>query len=365
MPCIKSGMALLAQVGKTRSMRFPHWVFGVTVLVACGGASSSKPAAGGGSGGSTSSAGSSEGSAGEGGGGEKAEGGGEKTEGAAVGPAAKADPIDAALPDTAATKPFARRHECPKGGCNLKLVVPEALRPKADDKAPIVMWETVMPPKTMLLFPRHEGLDVYGFLLDGEISLMADDIKGKQLRVWKNGGFRAPGVGANAFSKEPTRIVFAAVVNGKDGTVAKAIEQLEKKEKVAWSKRPAPVMGFEPAQKPDLAWGSGAYHARLGVEGSSEGAPPASLGLLLMSKNAPVAQHTHDKEWEFLAILDGAGTLAKKDGDVPVNGATFAAVPPGTPHAFKPGGSTPTFAIQMYWPPGPEQRFKKLAEEGK
>ena len=85
-----------------------------------------------------------------------------------------------------------------------------------------------------------------------------------------------------------------------------------------------------------------------------------------MSKNAAVADHVHDKEWEFLAIVEGAGELSRKaSGKVPVNGATFAAVKPGEQHGFKPAGDKPTYAVQMYWPPGPEQRFKKLAESNK
>ncbi len=44
-----------------------------------------------------------------------------------------------------------------------------------------------------------------------------------------------------------------------------------------------------------------------------------------------------------------------------VDGSIFA-VPPATKHAFKAAGTDPTLAIQVYSPPGPEQRFKKLAE---
>jgi mannose-6-phosphate isomerase-like protein (cupin superfamily) len=280
------------------------------------------------------------------------------------GVAAKAEPIDGALPETRDGKPFARRHDCTeKQGCNHKLVVPESLRPESGDPAPIVVWEQVLPAKTMLIFPKHAGLDLYGLLLDGEVSVLSDDIAGKQKRCWKLNGFRAPGVGVNVYSKEPTRAIFAAVVNGKEGSVAQAIALLEKKDaSLAWKKRASPVTNFELSQKADLAWGGGAHHARIAYDASSEGAPPASMTLLLMSKNAPVAEHVHDKEWEILAMVAGDGDFLRKGAATKMTGGTIATVPPGTPHAWRPSGTTPTIGIQFYWPPGPEQRFKALAE---
>jgi mannose-6-phosphate isomerase-like protein (cupin superfamily) len=277
-------------------------------------------------------------------------------------PAGPAEKIEGALPETKDLKPFARRHECGAKGCNLAQLVPEALEAQLDKDAPIFMFEEVMPPKVSLLLPRHAGIDVYGVLLDGEISVLADDIKEKQKRVWRMNGFRAPGGGVNIYSKENTRMILAIVVAGSSGTVAEQIDKLKKKDKtVAWSKRSSPVVSFDLMQKPDLAWGGGAYHARLGLEES-----PASASFLMMSKNAPVAEHTHDKEWEFLGIVEGSGELARKtSGKVPIDGATFVAVKPGELHGFKPAGDRPTYAVQMYWPPGPEQRFKKLAEAGK
>lgn len=345
-------------------MRIASLVSALVLVTACGGGSS-KPAESGGSSGasgssesastSSSAAGSSSDSSGSGAG-SGAGGGGGGAAGAAP------EKMDGALPETKDAKAFPKRAECPKGGCNLAMVVPDVARPAADDKAPIVMWEEVMPPKVMLLMPKVAGLDVYGILLDGEVSVLADDIKDKQKRAWKMNGFHAPGVGINIYSKEPTRILFAAVVNGTSGSVAEQIDKIAKKDKsIGWSKRSAPVTNFELSQKPDIAWGGGAYHARIAYE-----EPPASMGLLMMSKNAPVAEHTHDKEWEFLAIVDGDGELVKKSGgNVKISGATFVSMPPGVAHAFKPSGTTPTIAVQMYWPPGPEQRFKKLAEGSK
>jgi mannose-6-phosphate isomerase-like protein (cupin superfamily) len=328
----------------------------MVLLAACGGSKQGSPSSGG-SGAGGDGSGESTGS-----GSDETSAGGEAASGET--PAAAAEPMEADLPDAANAKPFPRRFECAAKGCNVPHLVPDTLKAQLDKDAPIFLYEIVMPAKVMMMMPKHAGLDLYGVLFDGEVSVMADDIKEKGgRRAWKLNGFRAPGAGVNIYSKEPTRIIMAVIVNGTSGSVADEIDKLEKKDKtIAWSKRATPVTAFELLQKPDVAWGGGAYHARLAIESDA----PASLSWLMMSKNASVAQHTHDKEWEFLAILEGEGELIRKSGGkASINGATFASIKPGDPHGFHAAGTKPTWAIQYYWPPGPEQRFKKLAEGGK
>jgi mannose-6-phosphate isomerase-like protein (cupin superfamily) len=134
--------------------------------------------------------------------------------------------------------------------------------------------------------------------------------------------------------------------------------------KVAWQKRPAEVKSIELDKQPDLSWGDGAYHVRLGFEDGS-----AALETLMCSKNAAVKEHAHDKEWEILAVLSGEGKLVRKPGgkteEVPIAPGTLAANPPGVLHSYVPAGTSPLVAIQLYTPPGPEQRFKKLAADAK
>lgn len=277
-----------------------------------------------------------------------------------------ADKLDAALPETKESKSFARRAECAGKGCNWATIVPESMKGQVTKDEPIFFFEVVMPPKVMMLLPKHSGIDLYGVLLDGEVSVMADDIKEKQKRAWKLNGFRAPGVGVNIYSKEPTRMIFAVVLANTSSTLAAELDKLGKDKTIAWSKRATPVSAFELSQKADLAWGGGAYHARLAYEQGGEGNPPASLSWLAMSKNATVPEHTHDKEWEFLVLVDGDGELLRKTGgNTAIAGSTFTSIAPGVAHSFKPAGTKPTYAIQMYWPPGPEQRFKKMAAESK
>jgi mannose-6-phosphate isomerase-like protein (cupin superfamily) len=209
----------------------------------------------------------------------------------------------------------------------------------------------------VLTFPKHAGLDLYVVLFDGEVSIKADDIAGKQKRLWPWNAARVPGLGAMVECKEPTRAIFVLVANTPGGTMGQAAAAAPK---AAWSKRPAAVTSVELDKQPDLAWGGGAYHARLGFEDGS-----ASLGALMASKNARVRPHVHEREWEILAVLSGDGALVRTVGGreetTPIGAGTFAAIAPGVTHEYRPAGTSPLVAVQLYLPPGPEQRFKKLA----
>ena len=268
--------------------------------------------------------------------------------------APKADPIDPAVPDAKDLKPFSRRLVCEKPPCPSQFVPAGADLGPDGKPVPLVMFEVVLGRKVMWSVPKNASLTLHGALLDGEVSVMADDIKEKQKRCWRLDAFRAPGGGVNVYAKEPTRILVGVSVNGDVKSVTDALGK-----PVPWAKRASPVESLEFGKKPVLSWGDGAYHARIGFEDA--GTP--SLTLLLMSKNAPVAEHVHAGEWELLAILEGEGELLRKDGNVKVAPGTFVAIPPGVAHGYRPSGNAPTFAVQMYTPPGPEQRFKKLGEK--
>jgi len=328
------------------------------VLTACGGSKQPASSGSGGGGGSSTSAPS--------GGGESTGAGESTAEGAKETPAAPAAPaekMDPALPETKDAKAFPRRYECPPKGANLAKLVPDTMTAQLEKDAPVFMFEVVMTPKVSLMIPKHAGVDTYGLLLDGEVSVLSDDIpdKGHQKRAWKLNGFRAPGSGINIYSKEPTRMILAFVVAGSSGTLAEQIDKIGKDKTIVWGKRSSPVAAFELGAVQPTTWGGGAYHARIALQ-----EPPAAMSFLMMSKNAPVAEHSHDKEWEYLAIVEGEGELVKKTGGkTAISGSTFASINPGNPHSFKPAGTKPTVAVQLYWPPGPEQRFKKLAEGSK
>jgi len=255
---------------------------------------------------------------------------------------------------------FPRRAASPDKGAYFArgdIPVPEGLASQIDAAVPFFAWEQVMSPRVVLTFPKHVGLDLYVVLFDGEVSIKADDIAGKQKRLWRWNAARVPGLGAMIECKEPTRAIFVLVANTPGSTMGQAAAPAQK---VGWTKRPAPVTSVEIDKQPDQAWGGGAYHARLGFEDGS-----ASLGSLMASKSAAVPQNVHDHEWEVLAILSGDGTLVRtvggKEDDVPIAAGTFASIAPGVPHAYRPAGTSPLVAVQLFLPPGPEQRFKKLA----
>jgi mannose-6-phosphate isomerase-like protein (cupin superfamily) len=287
--------------------------------------------------------------------------------GSATPPAATSppEPMAAALPIDLGKKvpPFPRRAATPDKGSTFArgdIPVPEGLASQVDPAVPFFAWEQVLSPGVVITFPKHVGLDLYIALFDGEVSIKAGDIAGKQKRLWRWNAARVPGLGAMVECKEPTRAIFVLVTRTPGGTLGQAAAPAQK---VGWTQRPAPVTSVEIDKQPDLAWGGGAYHARIGFEDGS-----ASLGSLMASKNAAVPQNVHEHEWEILAILSGQGTLVRtiagREDDTPIAPGTFASIAPGVQHAYRPAGTSPLVAVQLFSPPGPEQRFKKLASPG-
>jgi quercetin dioxygenase-like cupin family protein len=114
--------------------------------------------------------------------------------------------------------------------------------------------------------------------------------------------------------------------------------------------------------QPDLVWARGAFRARLAFEGPER---PASFGLLRGAPAAPVAPHQHDNSWEILINLraDGTFRLDSETGPRPISDGHVVSIPPATRHAFEPAGTRPLIGVQLYLPPGPEQRFHKLAAD--
>jgi quercetin dioxygenase-like cupin family protein len=111
----------------------------------------------------------------------------------------------------------------------------------------------------------------------------------------------------------------------------------------------------------ELTWAGGAMHAHLDVE--KDKLPELYVGRL--EGTAPVAEHAHDKSWEFLFVLEAKGTLTLDGKPQRVESRSVVQIPPGAKHAWTPDPGSKLVAIQMYSPPGPEQRFKALADAGK
>jgi quercetin dioxygenase-like cupin family protein len=90
-----------------------------------------------------------------------------------------------------------------------------------------------------------------------------------------------------------------------------------------------------------------------------EGAPhAASTEILELDAGQKIPTHEHEHETELLYVLGGSGTMTVDGVDMPVGPTTVVQIPPATPHSFV--AAEAVTAIQLYAPPGPEQRFKKM-----
>lgn len=255
--------------------------------------------------------------------------------------------------------------------CNDKDCLVAGLYPSgaaADGGAPAAIWSHDLPEKgSNLTFPRHSGVDLYGVVLSGKVKVSPLEMASKSDELSRWGAFRAPGAGVSVTAVDgAARLVLAIAGDGEP--IAQTVALLKDRKsfkKVAWSNRPAPLEFIGLSASPDLAWANGTSHARIGFEKGR-----ASFGILYASKDAPVPQHQHDTSWEILAPLTADGTARRASSagggdmmEIPITDGMVVAMPKATQHAWVPGGKKPLFAIQMYVPPGPEQRFKKLAAD--
>lgn len=92
----------------------------------------------------------------------------------------------------------------------------------------------------------------------------------------------------------------------------------------------------------------------LDVEGAN--ATVAYLGRL--EGAAAVPEHVHDGSWEVICAVEAAGTLTIAGAPARLGPRTCLQVPPKTKHAWQPDPGSKLVAVQIYTPPGPEQRFK-------
>ena len=198
-------------------------------------------------------------------------------------------------------------------------------------------------------------------VLEGAVSVARGDSR-VNLSAWK--AARVRGAGARL---EPNGS--ACVVVGLSTEFASLEKALNSKVAVDTS---SPIQETDFARVPELVWSGGRASARLGFEGSS-----ASLSVLSMSQDLEVAEHTHATSDEILIGLTGAKWLyrASAPGSTALDleqGALLeprasAQVAAGVLHAAHrfagSAGAERFFALQLYTPGGPEQRFKALAAE--
>jgi hypothetical protein len=109
----------------------------------------------------------------------------------------------------------------------------------------------------------------------------------------------------------------------------------------------------------ELVFMSGTMHARLDVEDPDV----ASFYLGRLSGTSGVPEHAHDRSWEVLCAIDASGVFTLGGQEARLGPRSCVSVAPGAKHSWKPDPGSNLTAVQMYSPPGPEQRFKKLAAD--
>ncbi len=241
------------------------------------------------------------------------------------------------------------------------------------------------------MFPRDEGVEVMGVVLDGALDLTPMDTPHARAVGGRWAAFRAPGGGVTlgGTGGKAARVALVVAVVEPAAPLAAHVDRRDRPGAPpawSWKVRKKQIHTFSFADLPDLAWGGGAYHARLGWEaskyrlgeGGSKGwevddQPAAVLDLLRFSADADFADHVHEQSWETLVLLEGDGALITMgperrsveqgagEARVEARPGTIVTIPEGVRHAWKPSGKAPLLAIQAYAPPGPEQRFKQLA----
>jgi len=86
-------------------------------------------------------------------------------------------------------------------------------------------------------------------------------------------------------------------------------------------------------------------------------ATPLSASMLVLYAGAKLAEHVHANETEILYVLEGTGTITIAGTQSALTPTSVFQIPKNTKHALT--ATTAIRALQIYTPPGPEQRLKK------
>lgn len=258
---------------------------------------------------------------------------------------------------------LARASACTATVCTFKDWLPDAGFAKSaakDAAAPGAIWlETIKSGSTVVL-PRNQHIDLSAVVLSGKVLATGDDgTPPHELGTW--GALRAPGAGLSIRAQGADAKLVVALTTDATSLEETLAATKKKPWEARWRKRPGAIELADFNKLPDLAWGDGAFHARIAWGGAGDKVQRSSLELLLTSADAPIVEHAHDAAWEIIGVLGGSGTMKIDGADYPVTDGAVFQVPKGAKHAFAPGGDKPLLAVQLYTPSGPEQRFVKLA----
>jgi mannose-6-phosphate isomerase-like protein (cupin superfamily) len=207
-----------------------------------------------------------------------------------------------------------------------------------DRRAPASLWSVRFEGGTMKL-PADPAMDWYGIVLRGSL-----DVEGcGALGPWQ--AYRV--VGGGVALKGLADVVLGVAADAALGEPLTAVAG-----KVGRCER------VDLNALPDIRFADGQAHARLAFRTGK-----AYFGLLYSDPEVGAPLHTHENAWEVVHVLRGSGEVTAADEIGPLMGGSSYAFAPKSRHGYKSEGGAPTVAVQMYSPPGPEQRFFGPAAE--
>jgi quercetin dioxygenase-like cupin family protein len=230
----------------------------------------------------------------------------------------------------------------------------------AQHPAPVALWTQDLE-SVPLRLERDGRIDVYGVVLRGRAVLVEHEYgTDYDLEPWQ--AFHAPGAGLSLTGGHPAPRLALAIVS--DGEPVSALGASAPK---TWALRPGKLAVVDLGAAEPFSWAGDRVAARLGFEQGR-----ASFGLLSTTPEAPMPPHDHARSWEVIGLLSAEGelrtssapaqpTMPELDQRQPLRSGDVAAVRPGSHHGWAAAGGQPLFAVQLYVPPGPEQRFRALA----
>lgn len=206
-------------------------------------------------------------------------------------------------------------------------------------------------------FPHDREVQMAFVVLEGQVRPEYPDQPAVTLGVWRGAYVPEAGFGLHA-TGALARVLL--VVKSPHGTSVRVSADPGQKRFV----RRAAVRPVAFDTQAPLSWGGGAFHGRIGLDGEVD-LPAFALNAIVFGKDAIVQPHAHPGAWECLAVLAGDGDLSYappgKLEKIHVTKGQLACIPEGATHAWTPSGKEPLVALQIYTPPGAEQRWKALA----
>ncbi len=237
---------------------------------------------------------------------------------------------------------------------------------RVGDAAPIsAPWIAKLEGEGATRWSLSPSLEVQGIVLDGTVELLdATDAAAPPRALVRWTAFRAPGgaVTLRAARGAPARVVL--VMATRDGSpVGKLLRDPEsgpapRRIPVGKKARPMPLEIADLHDRAALRWGGGKLEARIAWDGKAQA---AALDAIIFAATAAVGEHAHPGAWECLMPLRAAGEVIVAGVPQAVVPGVATCIPPDVTHAWKPAGTEPLVAIQIYAPAGAEQRFRELA----